>query len=146
MKADENTWSEIMDILNKYAEAYLHKDIESMMSLFANDSNLVIIGTGEDEWVEGFKELKTGFHRDFSQADNINITFHKINISNSGNVAWVSTKMAMICEIGVEGIKLSGRLSMVLEKRNNKWLITHMHFSLPALEQETGYSYPRWQI
>lgn len=146
MKALKNTESDIMDVLDKYAQAYSDKDIESMMSLFADDPDLVVIGTGEDEWIEGYNELKTGFKRDFSQADNIKIIFDKVTISSSGNFAWVSSKMAMICEIGVEGIKLSGRLSLVLEKRDNNWLITHIHFSLPALEQKTGYSYPRWQI
>ena len=146
MKADKNTESEINDVLNNYANAYSDKDIKSMMSLFADDPDFVAIGTGRDEWINGHNQLKNGFLRDFSQADEIEVAFEKITVSNAGNVSWVSATMTMNAEIEDAELILGGRLSLVLEKRDNKWLITHIHFSLPALEQEPGYSYPRWQI
>jgi len=142
MRADKNTESEIMEVLNKYAKAYSDKDINTMMSLFVDDSDFVAIGTGKDEWIQGYNQLKTGFKRDFSQADNIKIAFEKITISNAGNVSWVSAIMTMNAEVSGGVAVLCGRLSMILEKRENKWLLTHIHFSLPATEQEEGYSYP----
>ncbi len=142
MKADRNTESEIMGVLNKYAKAYADKDIETMMDLFANDPDFVAIGTGRDEWIQGHNQLKTGFLRDFSQADNIEIGFEKVTISNAGNVSWVSGKMTMNAEVEGEEVILCGRLSLVLEKRENIWIFTHIHFSLPAIEQKKGYSYP----
>ncbi len=135
MKADEKTQSEIMEVLNEYAKAYLDKDIESMMSLFVDNSDFVAIGTGKDEWINGHKQLEKGFRRDFSQTDNIEIVFEKVTISNNGRISWLSAIMIINAEISGEEVILSGRLSMVLEKREDQWLITHIHFSLPAMEQ-----------
>lgn len=142
MRADKNTESEIMDMLNRYAKAYEDKDIEAMLGLFINDPDLVAIGTGKDEWVRGYQELENGFKRDFSQADNIDVGFEKITISNAGKVSWVSSLMTMNAEVSGEEVLLCGRLTLILEKIENSWLFTHLHFSLPAIEQEEGYSYP----
>lgn len=142
MRADKNTESEIMDMLNKYAKAYEDKDIDAMMELFIDDPDLVAIGTGKDEWVKGYQELENGFKRDFSQADNIDVGFEKITISNAGKASWVSSLMTMNAEVLGEEVLLCGRLTLILEKIENNWMFTHLHFSLPAIEQEEGYSYP----
>jgi len=142
MKADENTSSEVMEMLNRYARAYSNKDIEAMMSLFSPDDDFVAIGTGKDEWIQGPDQLKKGFERDFSQADNIELSFEKITISNAGRISWLSAFMIMNAEISGGDAILCGRLSMVLEKRHDQWFITHIHFSIPAIEQHEGYSYP----
>lgn len=142
MEADNKIEAEVMDMLDKYVKAYENKDIEAFMSLFIDDPNLVAIGTGKDEWVKGYKELKTGLKRDFSQAENIDIGLEKITISNSGIVAWVSSLMTMNAELSGGEVLLCGRLSLILEKKENKWLFTHLHFSVPATEQEEGRSFP----
>ncbi|MBI5680778.1 MAG: nuclear transport factor 2 family protein [Methanobacterium sp.] len=142
MEADNKIEAEVMNMLDKYVKAYENKDIEALMNLFVDDPNLVAIGTGKDEWVEGHKKLKTGFKRDFSQAENIDMGFEKITISNSGNVAWVSSLMTMNAEVSGGEVLLCGRLSLILEKKDNKWLFTHLHFSVPAIEQEKGRSFP----
>ncbi|MBV1767527.1 MAG: nuclear transport factor 2 family protein, partial [Methanobacterium sp.] len=50
--------------------------------------------------------------------------------------------MHMQVMVGGEKINLSGRLTMVLEKREDNWLIVHLHFSMPSADQKTGQSYP----
>lgn len=146
MKCEENIESEVMGMLKSYAKAYADKDIDAMMDLFSNDPHIVAIGTGTDEWVHGPDELKEGFKRDFSQADNIQVKFEKVTIQSVGNVAWLSALMNMYAIISGKEVLLSGRLSMVLEKKENKWLFRHLHFSLPANEQEVGHSFPEWII
>jgi len=146
LKADRNTEFEVMDMLNGYAKAYSDKDIHAMMDLFLDDPDIVAIGTGTDEWVHGTDELKKGFKRDFAQADNIQIKFEKVTIQAADNVSWLSSLMTMYATVSGKEVLLSGRLSMVLEKKENKWLFTHLHFSLPANEQETGHSFPEWII
>lgn len=146
MKCTENTESEVRGMLNKYTQAYADKDIDGMMSLFLNDPDIVAIGTGTDEWVHGSNELKKGFERDFNQADNIQVKFEKITIQGSDNAAWLSALMTMCATVSGNEVLLSGRMSMVLEKTGDKWLFTHLHFSLPAGEQEEGHSFPEWII
>jgi ketosteroid isomerase-like protein len=146
LKADRNTEFEVMNMLNRYAQAYADKDIDTMMNLFLDDPDIVAIGTGIDEWVHGYNELKEGFKRDFAQADNIKIKFENVTIQAADDVSWLSALMTMYATVSGKEVLLSGRLSMVLEKKENKWLFTHLHFSLPANEQETGHSFPEWII
>ena len=146
MRCTENTEYEVRDMMNRYAQAYADKDIDAMMDLFIDNPDIVAIGTGTDEWVHGREELKEGFRRDFNQADNIQVKFEKVTIQYAGNVAWLSALMTMYAVISGKEVLLSGRLSMVLENREDKWLFTHLHFSLPANQQEVGHSFPEWII
>ena len=142
MKADSEVEKAVKDLLDRYIKAYASKDLEGMMSLFADDPDLVFIGTGEEEWVQGYEDLKKGFKRDFKQADEIDVGFENLTISSTGNVAWASMRMMMNAMVNGEEVILVGRLSIIAEKRENKWLFVHLHFSLPASGQEEGDSYP----
>ncbi|MCE5214129.1 MAG: nuclear transport factor 2 family protein [Methanobacterium sp.] len=141
MEATKDIKNAIHGILKKYVQAYADKDPESIMHLFVEDPDLVAIGAGRDEWVKGPEGLKKGFHRDMTQADEIQVDFEDITVSSSGNVAWASAHMSMYAKVGKDDITMFGRLSMVFEERNHEWLITHLHFSVPD-EQGEGQSYP----
>ena len=141
MEASKEIVSAVHEILKNMAQAYLDKDLEGMMQLYVPDPDLVAIGAGRDEWVKGLGELKIGYNRDMTQADKIEVDFEDVTVSSSGNVAWVSARMAMDVNVENNEITIFGRLSMVLEKREDKWLIAHLHFSVPD-EQEEGKSYP----
>ena len=141
MEASKEIANAAHEILKQIVQAYFDKDLEGMMKLYMPDPDLVAIGAGRDEWVKGSEELKNGLNRDMTQADKIEIDFEDITVSSSGNVAWVSARMAMDVLVENKEITLFGRLSLVLEERDNKWLIAHLHFSVPD-EQEEGKSYP----
>ena len=141
MEASKEIIDSVHAVLKMYTQVYFEKDLDSIVNLFVQDPDLVVIGAGRDEWVKGPEELKNGFKRDFAQADEINVDFEDVNVSSSGNVAWASARMAMNVLIKGEKIAMFGRLSLVLEKKGVNWLISHLHFSLPD-EQEEGQSYP----
>ena len=103
---------------------------------------MIFIGTGQDEWVQGPEELRKGFERDLSQTKTIKIDFGDLSISAAGNVAWTATSMTMQAESEGEILILEGRFSAVFEKRENRWFMVHLHFSLPAIEQKEGQSFP----
>ena len=142
MKADIETENAVKNLLDRYTKAYAAKDLDKMMSLFSDDPDFVFIGTGEDEWVQGYEDLKKGFKRDFRQADEIDVGFENLLISSSQNVVWASMRMMMNAVVSGEEVIMVGRLSIVAEKRDNEWFIVHLHFSLPASGQEEGDSYP----
>jgi ketosteroid isomerase-like protein len=142
MEANNNVQEAIISLLNKYGQAYSDKDIEGMLKLFIPDDDLVVIGTGFDEWIKGSEELQSGFKRDMNQADTINVKFRNLTISNNGKVAWLSCHMNMEATVDGKDIYLPGRLSAVFEERNGEWLFAHAHYSLPAEDQEEGKAWP----
>lgn len=142
MKAHPEIVNSVMNMLKLYAQAYLEKDVEGLMVLFASDPDLVVIGSGRDEWAKGPEELKNGFKRDLSQAENIRVDFEDVSVSSSGDVAWTSAHMTMAATVDGKDMTLFGRLSVVLEKRENKWFFTHLHYSIPSSDQREGKSFP----
>jgi hypothetical protein len=125
---DDKIQKAVCNLLEEYSQAYQDKDIDRILELFIDSEDLVVIGTGDDEWVNGINELKSGFERDMEQADDINVKFRNISISYSGNVAWLSGHMNMEATVDGQDIYLPGRLTaVVLEK---KW---KMAFCQPSL-------------
>lgn len=142
MKVDKKTENEIVEVLNSYGNAYANKDLDAMLNLFLEDPDIVAIGTGEDEWVHGFDELKEGLKRDITQSESIKVHFKNLKVSSTDNVAWTSSYMTMNANVSGEEIILEGRLTAVFKKVEDKWYFTHIHYSLPAKEQEEGHSFP----
>lgn len=143
MKADKKTENQVIDMINSYANAYADNDIDAIMNLFLNDPDIVAIGTGDDEWAYGYDELKDGFKRDMEQSKGIKIEFKDITVSSIQNAAWTSSYMTMYAQVHGQEIILPGRLTAVFEKIEDIWYFAHLHYSLPAKNQEDGQSFPR---
>jgi len=139
---DDKIQKAVCNLLEKYSQAYQDKDIEGILELFVDSDDLVVIGTGDDEWVNGMNELKSGFERDMEQADDIHVKFRDISISYSGNVAWLSGHMNMEATVEGQDIYLPGRLTAVVLEKNGKWLFVNLHYSLPSDLQEEGKAWP----
>ena len=44
--------------------------------------------------------------------------------------------------VGVEAMSLPARITLVLERRGDRWLVVQGHFSLAAAGQDEGESFP----
>lgn len=132
MKADEVTEKEIISVINKFAEFYSNRDLEGLMSLIAPGSDIVVIGVGIDDKLLGFNETKMQFERIWSQFEAASIDFNCITISVSGSVAW--TAVDTLYKVKVEGHNLifSCYVTIILEKREEKWFFVHTHHSVPV--------------
>jgi len=142
MKADAKTEAEVMSVLNKMCEGYSKRDLNGLVALFATDEDLVAIGSGEDEKCIGPARLKVQLERDFAQSESMSVNFEWLSISTAGSVAWVAADCVFDVRVSGEEIRLRGRLTAVLEKRGDRWLIVQEHVSMPSGEQREGQSFP----
>jgi ketosteroid isomerase-like protein len=142
MKADAGTEKEILGLLEDYAEGYAAKEMDRILKHVAADPDVVFIGTGPDEWETGLDDLRSGFERDFKQAEDIHLEFTDVMISSAGEVAWLSSKLNFRVLIGDNKIIIHGRFTGVLERREGRWLFVQGHYSVPASDQPRGQSYP----
>lgn len=142
MKADAKTEKEILDLLNEYAEAYVVNDTDRIISDIAPDPDVVFIGTGSDEWIEGRENVRKGMERDLAQADSVRLDFHDIKVSSAGPVAWASCQLTVNVVSGGEQATFNSRFTATFERRDGKWLFVQSHNSLPWSEQEIGQSFP----
>lgn len=70
----------------------------------------------------------------------ISVSNQVINVNSSGQVAWFSEVMDWSMQTQGQQVDLKGlRLTGVLEKRKNQWLLVQMHFSVPVSGQAAEY-------
>ena len=142
MKADARTEAEVMSVFDKMRESYAKRDLSGLAALFATDPDVVAIGSGADEKRVGPAEVKVQLERDFTQSEALTMNFDWLSISAAGSVAWAAADCVFDVMASGEKMKLQGRLTAVLEKRGDRWLILQEHFSMPSGEQGEGQSFP----
>ena len=135
MKADSVTEKAVNAVLDKFAESYARRDLKSAMSLIAPDADVIIYGTGADEKRIGQEAIKTQFERDWAQIEDPGLEYNWISISAAGNVAWVAIDAVLKAKVDGQNLKFQSRITMVLEKRGDRWLIVQGHFSFPDQSQ-----------
>jgi hypothetical protein len=113
------------------------KDLNLLYSIISNDSLYLEVQPGE-RIVTGFENFKKAekfwMSPDF-KAIGYEIRDLRINISQSGGVAWFFCRLDDINEWkGEPASWLNVRWTGVLEKRNGKWMMVQMHFSNTVLE------------
>ncbi|MHC1753966.1 MAG: nuclear transport factor 2 family protein [Methanosarcina sp.] len=135
MKADSVTEKAVKAILDKFAESYARRDLKSAMSLIAPDDDVVIYGTGADEKRVGQEAIKAQFERDWAQIEDPGLEYNWISISAAGNVAWVAIDAVLKAKVDGQNLRFQSRITMVLEKRGDRWLIMQGHFSFPDQSQ-----------
>jgi ketosteroid isomerase-like protein len=140
MKANAETQAAVLGVLDKFMETYKKRDINGLMSLFPADGDQVMYGTGADEKRIGRDQIKFQAQRDWSQTEalDFNITWQKI--SATGPIAWVAADGFGKGKAGGQDFQFPFRMTCVLEKQGEKWLLVQSHISLPAAAQGEGDS------
>jgi len=142
MKADARTEAGVMSTLNRFIEAIASRNTDSVLSCFAPDPDLVLIGSGVDEKRLGPDELRAHFERDWGQSEAISVELGWTSVSAAGSVAWVAGDAIVYAKASGQEISLPGWFTAVLEHREGGWLLMQFHFSMPNTEQTEGESFP----
>ncbi len=140
MALSEEQKNEICGMMDCYAEMYGSKNLQGLLDICA--PGICGYGSGADEVVQGIASMKVQTKRDFAQADTIKIWFDIRNVDGDMPVAWVMAGCTF--EVVVHGKRLcmAGRMTAVLRNTGSRWLFTMVHFSVPAMGQDTGESFP----
>ena len=143
MKADVKTEKDVMNAVKQCFAAFARRDIDAMLAFFAPDPDVVVVGTGSDERGIGLKEIRAIFERAFSQFDEASFKFGWHSVSVRGPLAWLAADVGLHVKASDREISRQIRLTGVMEKRGDKWLILQSHDSVPDREQVEGESFPR---
>ena len=142
MKADAMTEAAVRAVLDQMGKAYAERNLNSLLAILAPDADVVMYGTGADEKRLGRAEIQVQAERDWSQSDATALKYGWMSVSAAGSVAWVATDATFEVKAGGAEMAFPGRLTCVLERRGDTWLIVQAHFSLPAGGQVEGESFP----
>jgi len=142
MKADATTEAAVKAMMEKVAEGYARRDLALLRSTFAPDPDVVMYGTGADEKRVGVAEIEAQAKRDWSQAEAAALKYGWTSVSAADSVAWAATDATFNLKAGGQQMTLPARITFVLEKRHQEWLIVQAHFSFPSHGQANGKSFP----
>ena len=142
MKADAKTEAEVMNAVKQCFEAFAKRDLNAMLVFFAPDPDVVVIGTGRDEKGIGFAEVRAIFERAFSQFNEASFEFGWHSVSVAGPLAWLATDITLHVKANGREISQQIRLTAIMEKRGDRWLILQAHDSVPDRDQAEGEAFP----
>ena len=142
MKADTTIEAAVKAVLDKVTEGYTRRDLTLLLSAFAPDPDVVMYGTGADEKRIGQAGIQAQAERDWSQTESASVTYEWTSISSAGPVAWAATDASFNLKADGQEMSLPARITFVLEKRGEQWLIMQGHFSFPAAGQSEGEAFP----
>ena len=124
MRADETTETAVTAVLDKLAEVYVTRDLAVMRAIFAPDPDVVMYSPGTEARV-GLSEIVAKAESDWSKSDAASLTY-------GWTSAWVATDADFTVKVGEQERTIPARITFVLEKRGEQWLIVQAHYSFTA--------------
>lgn len=134
--------AQVKMVVDQMARAMETEDVEMISTIVAHDADMVNFGTDAAERWVGWEVLKASIEQQFAafEEQKVSVRDQVIKVGSGGAVAWYSQIMDWSLTAGGETVNLEGmRATGVLEKRNGKWLIVQMHFSVGVAGQAAEY-------
>jgi ketosteroid isomerase-like protein len=129
MKADMKTHAEVTQTLKGMLEAYKKHDLQGVLSFWAPDPDVLVIGLGAEKKSAGLAQFGESLKQDWAQSEVMAINVKGFAVSASELVSWVTADITFHGRKSGEEFDLPGCLTGVLEKRYGKWLWAQLHFS-----------------
>ncbi|MEJ2716317.1 MAG: nuclear transport factor 2 family protein, partial [Deltaproteobacteria bacterium] len=128
--------TEVKETIRQHLLAYSRKDLKAIMATVAPDA--VFIGSGTDERLVGWGQIKAAYERDFGRKGSASFTFTWTSVASRGKVAWFASDCKALLKSGTRTYELVGRWTGVLEKEGDRWLFVQSHFSFPFVPPGNG--------
>jgi uncharacterized protein (TIGR02246 family) len=133
MRADVPTEAEVMAVLEKFSDACARRDTEGALGLFAQDDDILLVGSEAGKRSRGPEEIRAFFERLFSREKTYSWSWEWRSVSVAGPVAWVMVEGVEHVKGGGEEANLPYRMSAVFERRGEGWALRMIHGSEPAV-------------
>lgn len=130
MKINAHTEMQVLSIMDTFFDAYSKRDLNEVMTFFLPDPDVVLIGTESDERLVGLNAIGERLRTDWSRTEEMSMEMTWHSLSGTEDACWLAAEI--IVNISAEGNKLQlpARITVVLERRGNRWLIAQWHASL----------------
>jgi len=126
-EADSGVMAELVESYKSYIQAFNNKDVDAVMGFYAPDA--ILMGTGPGERYEGAEGIRDAHLHFFGTYDKqtSELTWHKVWVK--GDVVWLMTMEQFTAYYKNVKNEFAINSSVVMEKRNGKWVIVSLHFS-----------------
>ena len=121
-------------VITKLEQIYSTEIMDEFSEIMAHDEDMVTFGTDVSERIVGWTALKQIMQQQFDLVDesNVAVSDRMVKVHESGQVAWFSEIMDWNVVTGADTLEMNGmRATGVLVKKDGKWIITQVHYSVP---------------
>jgi len=115
MTLNKEKAAEVLTVIDEYVRFYNEKSESKVLALFSK--TVSGFGTGKDEVVENFRQLKERIHADLDPANAIRLSVRVIATGGEMPAAWVTAFCNLDGLIGKKPIHMEGRMTVVLENQ-----------------------------
>ena len=111
------------------------------------DENISLIGTGKHEIFRNLQEFLESFEFDVKRRDKISIEVRNLHqeeerLDNDHVLAHGTVDFTGLFKDGSICFEMETRFTIIYKRTNGKWLVQHLHQSIPDLEQMDGEEFP----
>lgn len=125
------TGAAILNLLERLNKGFAGRDVAQVLDLFALDPELVFIGSEAGETATGPTQLRTLLEALFARPEIYQWRWGQLHVRVIGQFAWLTTEAILLVQ-SRERLELPYRITLVLQRRGDGWLIIHYHGSEPA--------------
>ena len=133
MEDSDDVRAAVLGVIDDWEEASAHGDGAAARRLFADDADVMLIGSADWELSRGPTELDDFFVK--TNGVPSWSTWRERHVSHVGDVAWVFADGEFTYEFEGRRTTVPYRMTAILERRGDRWLIVHYHGSEPAASE-----------
>jgi uncharacterized protein (TIGR02246 family) len=136
---------EVKAVMEQHNKAFNAQDLKGVMTTWASDLNIVLIGTGPGEVYVGDEAIGGAYNQLFTRfdANTLGFEYDWICAGFMGNVAWFAVTTTIEGTVNNEKKERAFNVSGTLLKQKGKWRLVSMHFSRLGAEQQTAAEPPK---
>jgi hypothetical protein len=123
----------VIEIVQRYLDAYSKKDLEGCLEFFAERKPLLMLGTNDDEIITDRKELVNAYRRDFSMMDNITLgEVRQRHVEVGADLASILLELPLSYNSEGDVTTTLFRFAFTLVRENGRWKISTGLASVPC--------------
>ena len=130
MKPDAAIEAGLIDVLERFCTGFAERDRGAVLRLFAADADVVVV-TSEEPVLRGSVELTGFLDRYVNGPTTYSWQWGRHEVSTVASVAWLLAEGTETAATGDRLERHPYRMTMVLERRENRWLLRQVHGSSP---------------
>jgi uncharacterized protein (TIGR02246 family) len=139
--AERPAEQEVRTLIDRYFDAYRHRDIEALSDVVCNDAQFMAFGSDEGEWWHGWDAFRSASEKLFGAVRELHWErgTMAMQFSRDGNVAWFAEEDVAHALSGDQKVSCAFRFTGVAEKRSGAWTLVQFHRSVPVKEYAVPY-------
>jgi ketosteroid isomerase-like protein len=145
LQEDASTNTDVKALVELHNKALNAQDIKEVMETYADDPNIVLMGTGLGESYVGEEAIGSAYNQIFNRfdANTLNFKYDWITVGSGSNFAWFAVATNVESSLKNEKRERAFNMSGALQKVAGNWRIVSMHFSRLGAEQQQDAEQPK---